>query len=114
MNATFIEMSTFTKYRADYLSDDDLKGLQQVLLANPRKGDTISGTGGLRKIRWSDDSRNKGKRGGIRVIYYFYDEGSQFWLFLVYDKDEMADLTADQKKAFRRSLNAEKQARQQL
>lgn len=111
MDATFVEMMFFEKYRADYLSDDQYRALQQELLRNPRKGDTISGTGGLRKIRWSDPARGKGKRGGTRIIYYLYDEGDQFWMFLIYDKDEMADLTREQKKLFRKALNAEVAAR---
>ena len=111
MKATFVEMTSFEKYRSDYLTDEAYSDLQQELLANPRKGDTISGTGGLRKIRWTDENRGKGKRGGTRVIYYFFDEGDQFWLFLIYDKDEMADLDRQQKKAFRQALTAEINAR---
>lgn len=75
--------------------------MQLELLANPRKGDTISDTGGLRKVRWAEKNRGKGKRGGIRIIYYFYDHGDQFWLFVIYDKDEMTDLDSKQKKAFK-------------
>lgn len=111
MDATFVEMSFFEKYRADYLSDDEYRALQQTLLSNPRKGDTISGTGGLRKIRWADPTRGKGKRGGTRIIYYLYDEGDQFWMFLIYDKDEMVDLTREQKKLFHKALNTEIAAR---
>lgn len=111
MHATFVEMTSFEKHRASYLSDDDYRELQQELLANPRKGDTISGTGGLRKVRWADKQRGKGKRGGTRVIYYLYDEGHQFWMFLIYDKDEMTDLTPDQKKLFRKALTLEIDAR---
>lgn len=105
-------MTSFSKYRADYLSEESFRGLQLELLANPRKGNTISGTGGLRKIRWSDKRRGKGKRGGIRIIYYFYDRGDQFWLFLIYDKDEITDLDSQQKKAFKVALNKEINARQ--
>jgi len=112
MKATFVEMTTFSKYRMDYLSDESFRDLQLELLANPRKGDTISGTGGLRKIRWADKKRGKGKRGGTRVIYYFYDHGDQFWLFLIYDKDEMTDLNSKQKKAFKTALDIEINARQ--
>ena len=68
MKASFVEMTTFSKYRADYLSDESFRDLQLELLANPRKGDTISGTGGLRKIRWADKKRGKGKGGGTRII----------------------------------------------
>lgn len=111
MKATFVEMSTFEKHRAEYLNDTEYQSLQEELLSNPQKGATISGTGGLRKIRWSDPGRNKGKRGGTRIIYYIYDEGDQFWMFLIYDKDQLTDLTSQQKKAFRQALNIEIQAR---
>ncbi len=113
MKATFIEMTSFANTRANYLTDDDYSDVQQELLSNPTKGDTISGTGGLRKVRWSDAGRNKGKRSGTRIIYYFHDIGDQFWLFLIYNKDEMTDLTAQQKKLFKNALNAEKKARLQ-
>lgn len=52
----------------------------------------LTGTGGLRKLRFADERRGKGKRGGLRVIYYWWDAGSQFWLFTIYDKDETSDL----------------------
>lgn len=104
-------MSSFERYRADYLSDDDYRDLQQELLNNPKKGDTISGTGGLRKVRWTDQRRDKGKRSGTRIIYYWYVEGGQFWMFTLYDKDELTDLSREQKKIFRKVLNAELQAR---
>ena len=57
-------------------------------MLNPEAGDVIPGTGGLRKLRFADERRGKGKRGGLRVIYYWWDPGSQFWLFTIYDKDE--------------------------
>ena len=111
MKATFVEMTTFSKYRADYLSDESYSDLQSELLVNHRKGDTISGTGGLRKVRWADKKRGKGKRGGTRIIYYFYDNGDQFWLFVIYDKDEMTDLDSKQKKVFKMALDKEIKAR---
>lgn len=114
MKAIFVEMSSFEKYRPRYLTDGAYGLLQQELLADPRKGNTISGTGGLRKIRWVDKKRRKGKRGGTRIIYYFYDKGDQFWMFLIYDKDEMTDLTEHQKKVFRQALRNEIRARNLL
>jgi hypothetical protein len=114
MKAIFVEMTTFEKYRRKYLTDVAYSLLQKELLANPRKGNTISGTGGLRKVRWANNKRGKGKRSGTRIIYYFYDEGDQFWMFLIYDKDEMTDLTAHQKKAFRKALLNEIQVRNSL
>ncbi len=98
MKATFIELPAFERFRQDYLDDDGFRRLQQMLLQNPEVGDVITGTGGLRKVRFPDIRRGKGKRGGLRVIYYWWLGGHQFWLFTLYDKDEMEDLTAKEKK----------------
>jgi len=70
-------------------------------MLNPEAGDVIPGTGGLRKLRFVDERRGKSKRGGLRVIYYWWDAGSQFWLFTIFDKDEMSDLTATEHKALK-------------
>lgn len=104
MQATFVELPTFEKYRAGYLSDDEYRLLQEEMLRNPEAGDVIKGTGGLRKLRFGDKRRGKGKRGGLRVIYYYWITGTQFWMFSVYDKDEMTDLTAKDRSAFAEML----------
>lgn len=65
----------------------------------------------MRKLRFGDARRSKGKRGGLRVIYYWWDSGLQFWLFTVYDKDEMADLTSQQRKALKAMIKAELEER---
>jgi hypothetical protein len=111
MKALFVELPAFAKYRADYLDDEGFRGLQQSMLKNPEAGDVIEGTGGLRKLRHGDPLRGKGKRGGLRVIYYWWDGGRQFWLFTLYDKDEMENLTADEKKALKGMLKVELEAR---
>jgi mRNA-degrading endonuclease RelE of RelBE toxin-antitoxin system len=111
MKALFVELPAFAKYRADYLDDEGFRGLQQSMLKNPEAGDVIEGTGGLRKLRHGDPRRGKGKRGGLRVIYYWWDGGRQFWLFTLYDKDEMEDLSADEKKLLKAKLKAELEAR---
>ena len=80
-------------------------------MANPDGGDVIEGTGGLRKLRQADPRRGKGKRGGLRVIYYWWDGKRQFWLFTLYDKDEMDDLSAKDKKALKDLLKRELEAR---
>ena len=70
MNRTFIEVPMFTKKWHELgLTDDDLRNLENVLLKNPKDGDAIQGTGGLRKIRIPMENKGKGKRGGARVIY---------------------------------------------
>jgi len=63
------------------------------------------------KTRFADRRRGKGKRGGLRVIYYWWSAGMQFWLYTLYDKDEMADMTAKQRKVLKTMLKAELDAR---
>ena|SRR5579872_7140785 len=99
MTAEFVELRNFARRRDKYLSDDSFAALQRMLMANPEVGDTIKGTGGLRKVRFADRRRSKGKRGGLRIIYYWWSGGSQFWLFTVYDKNEQADLTPADREA---------------
>ena len=111
MKAIFVELPAFAKYRPDYLDDEGFRDLQNSLMANPEAGDVIEGTGGLRKLRQADPRRGKGKRGGLRVIYYWWDGKRQFWLFTLYDKDEMADLTQQQRKALKEMIKAELDAR---
>lgn len=111
MKAVFIELPHFERRRQDYLDDEAYGEFQRTLLANPLAGDVIEGTGGLRKIRCRDSRRSKGKRGGLRVIYYWWLNDFQFWLFTVYDKDEVTDLTATEKKALKALLESEVAAR---
>jgi len=80
-------------------------------MKDPEAGDLMPGTGGLRKLRFADARRGKGKSGGLRVIYYWWNAGFQFWLFTLYDKDEMADLTQQQRKALKEMIKAELDAR---
>ena len=68
------------------------------------------GAGGLRKLRWSDARGGKGKRGGLRVIYYHFVEDAQVWLLTLYDKDEAEDLSSDEKKVLRHAIQARLQA----
>lgn len=111
MKAIFIELPPFERHRQSYLSDASYREFQIVLMENPEAGDVIEGTGGLRKIRHADEKRGKGKRGGLRVIYYWWLSGKQFWLFTVYNKDEMDDLSAAQKKILKDLLKQEMDAR---
>ena len=66
---------------------------------------------GLRKLRFADKRRSKGKRSGLRVIYFWWEAGEQFWLFTLYDKDEVDDLTATECAALRKMIKAELKAR---
>jgi hypothetical protein len=107
MKAVFVELPAFERSREAYLRDDEFAALQQLLLEWPEAGDAIPGMGGLRKLRFGDKRRQKGKRGGLRVIYYWWSGGLQFWLFGVYDKDALKDLSPARKKMFRNALKAE-------
>lgn len=78
MKALFVELPAFIRHRAEYLDDEGLRGLQNALMENPESGDVIEGTGGLRKLRRTDPRRGKGKRGGLRVIYFWWAERRQF------------------------------------
>lgn len=87
----FIESPAFERLRGRHLDDDQYRLLQFALCARPDRGDLIQGSGGLRKLRWSEPGR--GKRGGLRVIYYWITREDQILMLTVYRKSEMTDLT---------------------
>lgn len=101
MNAEFIELPAFERRRADYLNDDDFAVLQEMLNDNPEAGVVVQGTGGLRKVRFADRRRSKGKRGGLRVIYYWWSREEHIYLFDVFSKNEMSDMSSTQKNKFK-------------
>src|SRR5688572_12624469 len=107
MKAVFIELPAFERHRSSYLDDDSFRQLQDTLMSNAEAGDPIEGTGGLRKLRFRDARRSKGKRGGLRVIYYFWTGGPEFWLFTMYGKDEVSDLTPKQRAALKELVKGE-------
>lgn len=111
MRATFVELPPFMRHRDEYLDDLAYRQLQNEMMRRPDAGDVIAGTGGLRKLCFADRTRGKGKRGGLRVIYYWWVAADQFWLFTLYDKDEAADLTASERKALGAMLIRELEAR---
>ena len=111
MYATLIELPNFSKYREDYLDDYEYSKLQEYLVNNPTSGDLIQGTGGLRKLRYADSSRGKGKRGGLRIIYYWWISEYQIYLFTIYNKNELTDLSHDQKRKLKELLEGEIKAR---
>jgi hypothetical protein len=109
----FIEAPAFTRRVSRYLEEEGYRNLQARLGANPDLGDVMPGTGGFRKLRWADARRGKGRRGGLRVIYYHFKSESQIWLVTLYDKDEASDLTAKEKRALRAAIESELEARSQ-
>ena len=98
-----IETEIFTELVTELMDDDEYSALQKYMVKNPKAGDVIQGTGGIRKLRWSHNK--KGKRGGVRVIYYHADALHQLRMLLVYKKGEADDLTESQKKALKRLVD---------
>lgn len=94
----FIRSTYFDKrWAALGLTDDDLRNLENHIMKNPGIGDTIQGTGGAIKLRWVLAGNNKGKSGGIRVIYVDIAHQAHVHLLLCYPKSEQDDLTNAQK-----------------
>jgi len=91
-----IETPIFTKRITDILSDAEYSELQWALIINPESGRVIPGGRGLRKVRWT--LPGKGKRGGLRVIYYLYTEGETIYMIYLYKKTAKEDLTKNQMK----------------
>lgn len=108
MKRTFKEVPSFTmKWQSLGLTDEDLRTLENVLLKDPKTGDAISGTGGLRKIRIPMD--NIGKRGGARVIYVDIEIKECIYLLNVYAKNEQTDLSDKEKKMLKKLIDVLKE-----
>jgi hypothetical protein len=107
----FIESPAFTRHLSQYLYDEGYRALQNELARNPQAGDLMPGTGGFRKVRWADPRRGKGRRGGLRIIYYYFAGDSQIWLMTLFDKNEASDLSPKEKKALNAAIEAELDAR---
>ena len=89
---SFVETRLFTRLVQAYLTDDDYARLQQMRAADPELGDVVPGTGGVGKVRWGVAGR--GKRSGIRVIYFFRATQEEIWLLTLYAKNVIEDIPA--------------------
>ena len=96
----FFETPIFTKLISKLITDEEYHLLQLQLAIRPESGDVIKGSGGIRKLRWAGSGR--GKRGGIRVIYFFYDHDDQIYMLYAYPKNERDDLSKDQLKLLKK------------
>ena len=95
-----IETSVFTRQVRKRLTNEEYRHLQNALLKRPNLGTVIRGSGGLRKMPWSMQGR--GKRGGVRVIYYWAVQQNQLLMLLIYPKNVQDNLTPDQLKMLRK------------
>ncbi|MDJ0817785.1 MAG: hypothetical protein QNJ58_16365 [Desulfobacterales bacterium] len=95
----FIETPIFTKLVTDLMPDDEYRKIQLALVLRPEAGKIIPGSGGLRKIRWK--SSGSGKRGGLRLIYFWDVLEDRIYMLLIYKKSKQEDLTPSQLKILR-------------
>tara|TARA_R110000850_G_scaffold275765_1_gene415735 strand:- start:71 stop:418 length:348 start_codon:yes stop_codon:yes gene_type:complete len=105
---TVAETTLFQKRAQALLSPEEHEEVILFLANNPEAGDPITGTGGVRKVRFA--AKGKGKSGGVRVIYYFYSDAMPLYALLIYGKGEKDNLSADDKKAVSRLAAAFKKA----
>jgi len=101
---TFVETKLFTSLVGGYLSDDEYGALQLSIAANPEAGEIVRGSGGVRKLRWSGAGR--GKRGGIRVIYYLRTTRGEVWMLTLYAKNEADSIPAHVLKRIKEEIDA--------
>ena len=101
---SFIETRFFTGIVGDYFSDDEYAALQMTLAADPDVGAVIPGSGGVRKLRWGQPGR--GKRGGVRIIYYVKRADGVIWMLTIYAKNEVQDIPAKVLQRIKREIDA--------
>lgn len=100
-----IETPVFTRRLKDILNDEEYRELQNYIIANPYSGKIIPHSNGLRKLRWSGSGR--GKRGGSRIIYYWFSEKEIIFMLLIYPKSVQDELTNEQLKILKKVMAKE-------
>ncbi|MBS3920930.1 MAG: hypothetical protein KG012_18820 [Deltaproteobacteria bacterium] len=100
-----IETPIFTRRIQAFFSEEEYRILQIQLVNKPDSGKIIRGSGGLRKLRWS--AGGHGKRGGIRIIYYWFVSHDTLLLLFAYPKSEQEELTPRQLKRLKKVVEGE-------
>ena len=100
----FVETPAFERERQALWTDAEFQAFQNFLMRNPEAGDVVPDTGGLRKVRFTQSSRGRGKRGGTRVIYFWQQSRHQFWLVSLFSKNDKLDLSPQDRRALREVL----------
>ncbi len=100
-----IETPSFTKRVQKILSEEEYRLFQIKLIGDPDAGNIIQGSGGIRKIRWSGSGR--GKRGGSRILYYWYNKQGLLLMLFIFKKNEKDDLTKTQLKTLKTIVESE-------
>ncbi len=100
---TFIETPLFTRLVGEYLSGEEYLRLQAALAGNPEAGPIIPGSGGIRKLRWALPGR--GKRGGLRIIYYLRSRQGVIWMLTLYPKNVAENIPAHVLRQIRKEID---------
>jgi hypothetical protein len=100
---SFIETRLFTRRVTEYLSDDEYRRLQSVLIEDPSAGDVVPGSGGVRKLRWR--AKGRGKSGGYRVIYFARPAQGVIWMLTMYPKNAADNIPAHVLRQIRKEVD---------
>jgi hypothetical protein len=95
MLITIVELPEYIKRAEKLLSEEERDDLLYYLSSNPKTGTLMQGTGGVRKLRWA--SKGKGKSGGSRIIYFFYNENIPLFLLTIFSKSEKINLSKSER-----------------
>jgi hypothetical protein len=106
------EAPRFAQLLPDYLSDDDYRDFQIHLANNPEAGRSSKARAPL-ALRWADPRMGQGRRGGLRVNYYYFEQDMQIWFLTLYGKDEVVDLSPKEKLLLKAAINDETRQRAQ-
>jgi hypothetical protein len=93
---TVVETNAFLRRAEKLLTQEEHEELVFYLASHPDEGDEVPGTGGVRKLRFA--AKGRGKSGGVRAIYYFFDKENPLYALFLYGKNEQANFTPEQKK----------------
>ncbi len=96
---TVAETPLFVRQAEEVWSNAEREEFVNYIAGNPKAGDIIPETGGVRKVRWS--TKGSGKRGGARVVYFYADPGRPLYLLMVYAKARKEDLSTEEKRTVR-------------
>lgn len=102
---TFVETPLFTRLVGDFFTDQEYSALQAALAKNPSLGDVIPGAGGICKVRWGVHGR--GKRGGVRVIYFVRSRQGVIWMLTIYAKNVKENIPTHLLRRIRKEIQDE-------
>jgi hypothetical protein len=105
-----LETEAYTQRSEELLTAEEQEGVRSFLAECPESGDMVPGLAGLRKLRWTQQRRNKGKRSGTRIVYFYALSVYTVVLLYMYSKDEKEDLTNADRKQLKEAVAELKEA----